>query len=137
MTSRNIFASALLLTLLLCVVLRAQEASSPKEGAFHVGSTVSEPALIHKVEPEYTEAACQAKLEGTVSFQVTVKKDGSFEIVKVLKTLGMGLEQKAADAVKQWKMRPPTKEGKPVDINATVELTFKIIGHVCDRWSEH
>lgn len=115
--------------------LFAKEGSVWKDNSFGVGSTVSRrPSVILKVDPEYTKEACEANLEGTVSFQVMIREDGFVEIVKKVQWLGLGLDEKAALALRKWNIRPQTKEGKPAEVPAYIEMNFKIIGDVCNRW---
>jgi protein TonB len=105
-------------------------------GVYPAPGSPPPPNLVSKVDPEYTEKACNAGLEGTVVFQVTVKKDGSVADVKeVSRKLGLGLDEKAAEALKQWRFKPGMKDDQPMDSRAVIELTFRILGHTCDRWN--
>ena len=83
-------------------------------GVFRVGGGVTAPALISKVEPEYSEEARKAKYQGTVLLYVEVDTAGRAQNVRVLHSLGLGLDEKAIEAVKKWKFRPGCKDGKPV-----------------------
>ena len=93
---------------------------------FRVGGGVSPPALIHKVDPEYTEQARAANLQGTVILYVEIGPDGTASNFKVVRSLGMGLDEKAIEAVKQWKFRPGQKDGQPVTVAATIEVNFRL-----------
>ena len=95
------------------------------EAAYSVGGGVSAPALILKVEPQFTEEARQAKLQGTVVLYVEVGPDGMAHNIKVQRPLGMGLDEKAIEAVSRWRFRPGMKDGKPVTVGATVEVNFR------------
>jgi TonB family protein len=99
--------------------------SSASEAAYSVGGGVSAPVLISKVEPQYTEEARQAKLNGTVFLYVEVGPDGMAHNIKVQRPLGMGLDEKAIEAVQQWRFRPGMKDGKPVTVAATIEVNFR------------
>ena len=89
-------------------------------------SGVLSPTLRTKVEPEYSKAALQAKLEGTVRLSIVVNEEGIPEDVSVLKSLGMGLDEKAKECVLKWRFNPGTKNGKPVATSAKVEITFRL-----------
>jgi TonB family protein len=93
---------------------------------FRVGGGVSAPVLIHKVEPEYTEEARGAKYQGTVSLYAEISPDGTATNVRVLHGLGLGLNEKAIEAVKQWRFKPGEKDGKPVTVVATIEVNFRL-----------
>ena len=78
------------------------------------------------VEPMYSEEARKAKYQGTVVLSAIVRKDGSLEILKVIRGLGLGLDENAVQALKQWKFRPGMKEGVPVDVALYVEVNFSL-----------
>jgi TonB family protein len=77
-------------------------------------------------DPEYSEAARKAKLEGTVVLAVAINENGGVDDVKVVRHLEPSLEQKAIDAIKQWKFAPATKDSKPVAVQMNVDVTFKL-----------
>ena len=85
------------------------------------------PALIHKVEPEYTEEARQAKLEGTVLLKVEITPEGKATNIKVMHGLGMGLDEKAVECVAQWRFKPGMKDGQPVTVEAQIEINFRFL----------
>ena len=96
-------------------------------GVFRVGGGVSAPELVFKVDPEYSEQARKSKYQGTVVLNLVVQKDGSVRDIRVMTALGMGLDEKAIDAVKQWRFRPGQKGGQPVDVSAVIEVTFRLL----------
>jgi len=96
-------------------------------GAFRVGNGVSQPAVIFKVDPEYSEEARKAKYSGTVLLQLVVDVDGKAKNIKVMKGVGLGLDEKAIEAVQKWKFSPGKKDGKPVAVYATVEVNFRLL----------
>jgi TonB family protein len=67
-------------------------------------------------------------MEGTVVLYVKVTRDGRVNSVRVTRSLGMGLDESAVEAVKQWRFRPGTKEGKPINVAITVEVNFRLNG---------
>lgn len=96
-------------------------------GVFRVGGGVSAPVLLFKKEPEYSEEARKAKYQGTVVLYVEVTPDGKANNVKVLRSLGLGLDEKAMEAVRAWKFRPGQKDGKSVTVAATIEVNFRLL----------
>ena len=91
------------------------------------GEGVSRPILTSRVEPEYSEEARKAKYQGVVVLSVVIQKDGTVGDVSVAQPLGMGLDEKAIQAVKQWSFRPAMKDGNPLDCKDTVEITFRLL----------
>jgi len=91
------------------------------------GAGVSAPVLLLKVEPQYAEDARKAKLQGTVVLYVEVGPDGMAHNIRVQHSLGMGLDEKAIEAVQQWRFRPGMKDGKPVTVAATLEVNFRAL----------
>ena len=96
-------------------------------GVFRVGGGVSAPVLLYKVEPEYSEEARKAKFQGTVLLYVEVDPSGRATHIRVQRSLGLGLDEKAIEAVKKWKFRPGYKDGKPVTVVATIEVNFRLL----------
>jgi periplasmic protein TonB len=96
-------------------------------GVFRVGGGVSAPVLLFKKEPEYSEEARKAKYQGTVVLYVEVTPDGKAANMRVLRSLGLGLDEKAMEAVRQWKFKPGFKDGKAVTVAATIEVNFRLL----------
>ena len=96
-------------------------------GVFQIGGGVTAPSLLWKVEPVYSEEARKAKHQGIVVLYVEVDASGKVGRMQVVKSLGLGLDERAMEAVKQWKFRPGLKDGKPVAVAATVEVTFRLL----------
>jgi protein TonB len=94
---------------------------------YQPGGGVSAPKVLLKVDPEYSEDARKAKYQGTVLLSVVVDEHGIVRDIRVLRPLGLGLDQKAVEAVVQWKFRPGTKDGKPVAVQATIEVNFRLL----------
>jgi periplasmic protein TonB len=95
-------------------------------GLFHVGGGVSAPRAVFAPDPEYSEEARKAKYQGTCVLWLVVGPDGRPRDIKVSRTLGLGLDEKAIEAVKQWKFDPAMKDGKPVAVQISVEVTFHL-----------
>jgi len=96
-------------------------------GVYKVGGGVSQPTLLMKVEPEYSEEARKAKYQGVVLLYVEVDASGKATNIRVSKSLGLGLDEKAIEAVKKWKFKPGYKDGKPVTVAATIEVNFRLL----------
>jgi periplasmic protein TonB len=95
-------------------------------GVMSVGGGVSAPILIHSVDPEFTEAARQQNYQGTVSIQLIVDAQGYPQAVHVVRKLGMGLDDKAVEAVRQYRFRPAVYQGHPVAVQMIVEVEFRL-----------
>jgi TonB family protein len=96
-------------------------------GVYRVGGGVSAPALILKVEPEYSEEARKAKYQGVVLLYVEVDPSGRARNIRVIHSLGLGLDEKAIEAVSKWKFRPGTKDGRAVTVAASIEVSFRLL----------
>jgi len=96
-------------------------------GVYRIGGGVSMPSIIHKVEPEYSEEARKAKWQGTVTLNVIVDETGHARNIQVAQALGLGLDQKAMEAVEKWLFKPGLKDGKPVAVFATIQVTFHLL----------
>ena len=95
-------------------------------GVFHVGGGVSAPKKIYDPDPEYSEEARKAKYQGTCVLYVIVGPDGKPRDVRVSRTLGLGLDEKAIEAVRTWRFEPATKDGKPVAVAINIEVSFRL-----------
>jgi periplasmic protein TonB len=96
-------------------------------GAYKIGGGVSAPKVIFQVEPEYSEDARKAKFQGTVVIALVVDEKGNPRDIRVVRPLGMGLDQKAIEAVEKWRFRPGQKDGKAVPTQATIEVSFRLL----------
>jgi TonB family protein len=96
-------------------------------GVFRAGGGVTSPSLLYKVEPEYSEEARKAKYQGTVLLYVEVDPSGHATNIRVARSLGLGLDEKAIEAVKKWKFAPGKKDGRPVTVAATIEVNFRLL----------
>jgi TonB family protein len=85
------------------------------------------PVLIFKMEAEYPEEARKAKYQGTVLLDVEVDDSGQVVNLRVARSLGLGLDQKAIDAVKRWRFKPAMKDGRPIGVEVQVEVNFRLL----------
>ena len=95
-------------------------------GAYQVGGDVSAPQLIYQVDPEFSEEARKAKFQGEVLVHLIVDATGRPTQVKVIRPVGMGLDEKAREAVAQYKFRPARKGGQAVPVELNVAVNFQI-----------
>ncbi len=95
-------------------------------GLYHVGGSVRAPVVIYQVDPEFSEEARKAKFSGNVQVALIVDDRGMPSHVRVERGVGMGLDEKAVEAVRQYKFKPAMQGGKPVPVEIYVEVNFQI-----------
>ncbi len=108
------------------VIPEAPPAPPEPEGPITVGGDVMKPVKIHAPRPDYTEIARKTRTEGLVIVQAIIDKHGDVTNVKVLKGVPMGLTEEAVKAIKQWKFKPATLGGKPVDVYYNLTINFQL-----------
>jgi periplasmic protein TonB len=91
------------------------------------GRDVTPPQLIFKVEPEFSEEARKAKYQGVVVLAIQVDTSGQVRNPRIIQPLGLGLDERAIEAVSKWRFRPGVRNGKPVVTEATVQVTFQLL----------
>jgi len=107
--------------------LKVSLSPATRPDGYRVGGGVSAPTLIYKVEPEYTEEARQAELQGTVLLYAQIGPDGKAINMKVLRGIGLGLDEKALECVALWRFKPGMKDGQPVTVEAQIEVNFRLL----------
>ena len=95
-------------------------------GVYKVGGGISAPTAISSPDPDYTEEARRAKKQGTCVLWLIVDSAGHPRDIRVVRGLGFGLDAKALQAVQQWRFNPALKDGKPVDVQISVEVEFHL-----------
>lgn len=95
-------------------------------GVFRVGGGVTPPSVIQRIEPQYSEEARKARYQGTVVLEAIVRKDGTCDILRIVRSLGFGLDENAIQALKQWRFRPGMRNGVPVDVALNIEVNFNL-----------
>jgi TonB family protein len=106
---------------------RPADAASGDQEPYRIGGDVNAPLLIQKTEPQYSPAALQAKVSGSVLLSLVVDKNGIPRDIRVIRPLGSGLDEKAVEAVTKWRFKPGTKGGEPVATTARVEVSFRLL----------
>jgi len=95
-------------------------------GVFRVGGGISAPQAISTPDPDYTEEARNAKTQGTCILGLIVDAEGHPRDIRVVRGLGFGLDAKAIEAVRQWRFQPARKDGEPVNVQISVEVSFRL-----------
>ena len=95
-------------------------------GPFRPGSGIEPPRVLREVKADYTEQARRQGIAGEVVLEVLVRRDGSVAEVKVVRGLPGGLNERASDAVRQWRFAPARRFGRPVDVTVEVAVEFRL-----------
>jgi TonB family protein len=95
-------------------------------GPYRPGAGITAPAIMREVKPDYTEEGRRRHLEGDVVLEIVVKSDGTVGNVRLLQGLGAGLDERAVEAVRQWRFSPAKRYGTPVDVIVEVAMEFKL-----------
>jgi periplasmic protein TonB len=96
-------------------------------GVYKVGGGVAPPKPLVQPDPDFSEEARKAKYQGVVVLSVVVDRNGHTKNIHVTRPLGMGLDQKAIEAVQKWVFQPATKDGNPVNCEIQIEVTFRLM----------
>ena len=108
--------------------LASKDASASFAGtAVKIGPGISPPKPSAKQEPTYSDEARIAKHQGSVLVSIVIDADGSVRNVKLLRSLGFGLDEAAYEAVRTWQFQPSMKDGQPLAVSANVELNFRLL----------
>ena len=95
-------------------------------GPYRPGSGIQPPRLLHEVRADYTEEARGRGIAGEVELEIVVRRDGTVGDAKIMKGLPAGLNDRAVQAVRQWRFAPATRQGTPVDVIVEVSVEFKL-----------
>jgi TonB family protein len=96
-------------------------------GLYQVGGRISAPEVVHSVEAEFSDEARRAKYQGVCLISLIVDAQGNPQDVRVARALGMGLDEKAIEAIRQYKFKPAMKDGRtPVPVPITIEVDFRL-----------
>jgi len=95
-------------------------------GIYKVGPGVTPPVAVYSPDPSYSEQAAKAKYQGTLVLTVVVGADGAVQQARVVRSLGMGLDENAIETVKTWRFKPAARCGKAVAVEVSVEITFEL-----------
>jgi len=95
-------------------------------GTYHIGGGVRAPIVLKEVDPEFSEEARKQKFSGNVLVGLIVDEQGNPVHVRVMRGVGLGLDEKAVEAVRQYKFKPAMKDGKPVKVELSIDVRFEI-----------
>ena len=95
-------------------------------GPYRPGSGIEPPRLLREVKPEYSDEARRRGISGDVLLEIVVRRDGSVGDVSIMQALGAGLDQRAVQAVRQWRFDPARRKGVPVDVLVEVAVEFML-----------
>ena len=101
-----------------------KDAAEPTIFKFKMGGSVKPPRPTHTVDPEYSNAARKAGVQGIVVLWLVVNAEGKPRDIKVVRTLVSDLDQEAIEAVSKWKFKPATIDGHPVAVQVNIEVPF-------------
>jgi periplasmic protein TonB len=93
---------------------------------YYPGNGVTAPHVIYNPDPEYSDEARRIKYQGNVVLSLIVDPTGNVRQVRVVRSLGMGLDEKAVEAVQKWRFAPGMKDGRPVAVEVNVDVTFRL-----------
>jgi TonB family protein len=119
-------ASAMALMFSGSVVLAQDPPDKTSEVVYEVGSGVMAPKATYMPDPEYSESARKKKINGTVTIAMIVTPEGKVRDLKVVKGLDKSLDKQALAAVSTWRFEPATKDGKPVAVHLSTDVTFRL-----------
>lgn len=129
MRRSTVFALSFAIALSLAIPVCAQTDTPPAtERLEKVGGNVTPPRVRYQREPEFSEEARAVGYEGTCILKVIVGTDGMPRNIRVVNRIGMGLDEKAIEAVGTWRFDPALKDGEPVAVEIAVEVAFHLYG---------
>jgi periplasmic protein TonB len=126
LTTNVALASASALLFCGSVVLAQDPPDKTPEVVYEVGSGVTSPKPIYTPDPEYSESARKKKINGTVTLAMIVTADGKVRDPKITRSLDKGLDKQALAAVSIWRFEPATKDGNPVAVHISADVTFRL-----------
>jgi TonB family protein len=132
---RKLGAAACCVAVLICIAVVSplavlSQQNTPLQGdekVYRMSDGITPPRVLSKLDPEYTEDARAAKISGSVLLSLVVGSDGVARDIQVKQSLDPGLDANAVTAVQQWKFQPGTKSGEAVNVNATIEVNFRLL----------
>ncbi|HKD81846.1 MAG TPA: energy transducer TonB [Candidatus Angelobacter sp.] len=109
---------------------RADVAAHDEQEVYKVGNSgdhsVKPPRATYTPEPDYSETARRAQVQGMVILSIVVDKKGSVSRIRIEQPLGMGMDENAVEAVKLWRFNPATRNGEPVPVEMKIEVSFNL-----------
>jgi len=121
-----VLTSAAALLLSGCFAVAQDQPDKTSETVYEVGDGVEAPKPVYRPIPEYTDSARKRKINGSVTLAMIVTPEGKVRDLKVVKSLDKGLDKQALAAVSTWRFEPATKDGKPVAVHLSADVTFRL-----------
>jgi TonB family protein len=138
--SKPLWIRAFRLTILLAVASisvssqrHGSQGADPAGKAALEDATVTPPRVLYHPDPEYPQEARRAKNQGTCILSLTIGTDGLPHDIKVVRGLGMGLDESAVATARTWRYQPARKDGKPVEVQSEVRVAFRLHGEDADK----
>ncbi len=97
------------------------------DGVNHVGGSVMPPRALHRQTPSFSQAARAMRVSGITKIYLWVETDGTVDHLRIMRPVGMGLDEQALDAVSRYRFAPATQDGKPVTVDIAIEANFQIL----------
>jgi TonB family protein len=97
-----------------------------RAGSIPLAQATSGPEIIERTEPQYSTEAHVSRYQGTVILEVAVLEDGTAKVVRIIQSLGFGLDQNAVKAIETWRFQPAMKDGRPVKVLLPVQVNFNL-----------
>lgn len=97
-----------------------------QDRVYEIRAVDKPPVVVNKVEPGYTQAARDSKIQGTVLLSLHIDRSGVPQGVTVARGLDPGLDENAVSAVQQWRFQAAMKDGEPVSVHAQIEINFRL-----------
>jgi TonB family protein len=119
-------AIALVAAALILPIAVTRQSVHAQGKVYKMGDGITQPRILSKVEPQYTQDAKDAHIEGAVALKVEITPAGNAENIVVTKSLDPGLDANAVTAVSNWRFQPGTKDGEPVTVAAVIEVNFHL-----------
>ncbi len=104
----------------------ASQGADDAQAVFRVGKEVKAPKATYTPEPKFSDIARYERFQGTVVLNVVVGQDGNVHSVRVVRPLGLGLDDSARSMIQTWRFHPATRDGKPVAVEMNIEVAFNL-----------
>lgn len=101
----------------------------PAQQPIPIRSADRKPVPIQKPDPPFSIPAQLAKIGGTSAFSIVIDENGLPRRIRLIRSLGFGLDENGARSVHEWRFSPAIKNGQPVKVTATVEVNFHIVNN--------
>jgi len=96
------------------------------DGAYALGDGVTPPTPLTRIAPEVSDLAKRLFAQGDVLLSVVVKSDATLQDIRVVRSVGYGMDESAINTLRKWRFRPGSKDGMPVDVRIKVELAYRL-----------